>query len=134
MPFRVYVAAPYTDAPHVRAVHERLRALRMSPTSSWADHAQGEEDFSKMSAKALRAIAKRNDDALSRAHAVIALPRAGVGREMFAEVRIALSLNIPVVWVGETLCLSAFRDGVKRVATLDDALEIVQRWAARAAA
>ena len=122
MSFRVYVAAPYDDAPGVRRIHALLRYLRLEPTSSWIDLAVGPEELETLSVEELQRRAKRNDDDLESSNAVLVLPRQGAGREMFAEARLAIDRHIPVVWVGGPRSLSAFRDGVQRVEDLMEGL------------
>jgi hypothetical protein len=122
MSFRVYVAAPYEDAPGVRRVHALLRYLRLEPTSTWAEEADGPEVLEKMPLDVVRALADRNDADLESSSALLVLPRAGAGREMYAEVRLAIERNIPVIWVGGPRPLSAYRVGVARVDDLTEAL------------
>lgn len=124
---RCYVASPYDDAPLVREVHARLRALGVRPTSTWAEHATGPERLDEMPLEQLRAIAVRNDVALAESDVVMVLPREGRGREMYGEARLAVAFGIPVLWVGSTRCLTAYRAGVERVATVEDALAHVAR-------
>lgn len=124
---RCYVASPYDDAPLVREVHARLRALGVRPTSTWAEHADGPERLDEMPIDQLRAIAIRNDVALAESDIVVVLPREGRGREMYGEARLAVAFGIPLVWVGPTRCLTSYRAGVERVATLDEALSHVAR-------
>jgi len=57
----VYVAAPYMDAPLVRALHQQLTSARFTPTSSWADEATGAEALDALSPAEVRRIAKAND-------------------------------------------------------------------------
>jgi hypothetical protein len=121
----VYVAAPYVDAPIVRMVHERLRDLGITPTSRWAEEANGAEDFVKMVPDALRAVAESNDRDLTKARALLVLSRHGAGAETYAEARLALVLGKPVVWAGR-LTLSAWRTGVTRVAGIDEGIEALQ--------
>ncbi len=123
---RGYVAGPYADAPRVRQLHAELRALGIRPVSRWAEEATGPEALEELSLSAVRAIARRNDDDLLNAHFAIVLARDGAGGEMFAEVRLALDSGIPVVWVGKRRPLTAYREGVVRVASVFDALSFAQ--------
>lgn len=118
---RIYVAAPYEDAAHVRGLHERLRSLGLEPTSHWAENAAGPENFASFTPMQLRAIAESNDTDVISSTAVLVLARAGAGGEMFAEARLALFLAKPVYWVGRRT-LSSWREGVVRCEDLDDAL------------
>ena len=125
MNLNVYVAAPYEDGAFVfQGVHERLRALGMTPTSTWAEHAIGREDFSRYTPARLREFAVRNDADLRAADVALVLARAGAGGEMFAEARVAIDWGKPVVWCGR-LILSAWRSGVVRAEDLDAALSIL---------
>lgn len=122
MSLRCYVAAPFGDAPFVREVHARLRALGIEPTSAWAEHADGPELLEEMPLDDVRALAARNDHALSVSDVVLVLPREGAGREMFAESRLAVAFGIPVLWVGFPRCLTSYREGVDRFPSLEAAL------------
>lgn len=119
----VYVAAPYGDAAHVRHVHERLLSFDLVPTSRWATAAKGLEDYG-LSAAALRAAAEQNDADLRSSDFVLALARDDAGGEMFAECRIALEWDKPIVWVGRRI-LSAWRSGVVIAEDLDDAVRLL---------
>lgn len=118
---RIYVAAPYEDAGHVRDLHKRLRSLGFEPSSRWAESSRGPEDFTKYTPLQLRAIAEGNDQDVFDSDVMIVLARAGAGGEMFAEARVALGFGIPVVWVGRRT-LSAWRLGVHRVTDIDDGI------------
>lgn len=120
---KVFVAAPFEDAAFVREhVHERLCALSMTPVSRWVHEAAGPEDFSRHSPERLRRIAEQNDHDLRVSDALLLIARHGASGESFAEARMALAQQKPVVWCGQRLTLSAWRDGVRRVADLDEAL------------
>lgn len=123
----VYVAAPYDDAGYVRlSVHPMLRELGMRPTSRWAEKAAGPEDFKRMSLDAIRRAAHENDADLRGSDVLLLVDTDGSGRETYAEARVALEWSKPVVWVGPPR-LSAFRRGVVRVASLDEALRVLSR-------
>jgi hypothetical protein len=128
-PVRVYVAAPYADAPRVRAVHDELRNAGFEPTSRWADAANGPETLDVLPLSDVRAIARANDDDLQRAHFLLVLARDGAGGEMFAETRLALDSGIPVVWVGSRRPLTAYREGVVRVGDVNEALSFARSFA-----
>ena len=128
---RCYVAAPYADTDIVRSVHDRLRALDIEPTSRWADNATGPESFAGLSPEDLRGIAEANDRDLARANVVLVLSRHGAGAETYAEARYALTLGLPVVWVGR-LTLSAWRAGVTRCDGVDEGIAAVARMLAPA--
>lgn len=120
----VYVAAPYADAPVVRALHAALAAQRLKPTSTWADKAVGTDLAARadVDLDEARATLAQNDADLASADAVLVLARPGVGGEMFAEIRWAIGAGIPVIWVGRRI-LSAFRPGVTLCNDLDEALD-----------
>jgi hypothetical protein len=122
-----YVAAPYGDAPIVRKLHAHLRSLGIRPTSTWAEGATGPENLEEMPIDLVRAIAARNDHALSVSDVVVVLPREGAGREMYGEARLAVALGIPMIWVGDPRCLTAYREGVTRVPDLETALSELVR-------
>ncbi|MGZ5968079.1 MAG: hypothetical protein ACXWP4_10465, partial [Polyangiales bacterium] len=104
-----------------------LRALGIRPTSSWAEQATGPENLEEMPIELVRAIASRNDHALSVSDVIVVLPREGAGREMYGEARLAVALGIPMIWVGEPRCLTSYREGVLRVPDLESAvIELVR--------
>lgn len=115
----VYVCAPFEDGAFVRALHERLETLQLTPTSRWAEHATSREDFARYSPVQLREYARRNDADLRGSDVALVLARHGGGGEMFAEARLALEWGKAVVWVGKRHTLSAFRSGVVRTEDLD---------------
>jgi transcriptional regulator with XRE-family HTH domain len=121
--FGVYVAAPYADALHVRRVHDLLRRVAIEPTSQWAEDATGPEALDELPLSDVREMAERNDEYLLASHALLVVPRDNAGAEMFAEARIALEYEIPVVWVGARRPLSAYRPGVVRVGAISEAVE-----------
>ncbi len=118
----IYVASWYQNAPAVRDLHDRLLALGVTPTSSWASTARGAENLTAMSRAELVQIAIQNDRDLGNADAVIAIAGEGVGGEMFAELRLALMLSKPVYYVGQRRILSAYRPGVVLCADVDEAM------------
>jgi len=123
---RCYVAAPFVDAPYVREVHACLRLLGIEPSSSWAESADGEpERLDLMPLEQVRAIAERNDHALATSDVVLVLPRDGAGREMYAEARLAIAIGLEVIWVGGPRPLSAYREGVALVDTLQEAFRLL---------
>lgn len=130
---RVYVAAPYAEGPFVAAVvHPALRERDLSPTSGWAAQADGApERLERLPLDAVRAIAERNDADLASSDLVVVLGHRGTGREMYAEARIAIALGLPVVWVGPPYPLSAYREGVVRVASLEEAWPAIELLAAQ---
>jgi len=119
---RVYLAAPFVDARDVRDLDARLEALGIGVTSTWAHAASGPELLGAMPVDDVRRIALANDRDLLAAQLLVALAREGAGAEMFAEVRLALAHRIPVLWVGTRRPLSAYREGVLRVATIAEGM------------
>ena len=119
---RVYLAAPYLDAPRVRDLDTELDALGIDVTSTWAHAASGAEALGAMPVDEVRRIALANDRDLLGAHLLVALACDGAGAEMFAETRLALAHRIPVLWVGTRRPLSAYREGVLRVASLAEGM------------
>ena len=133
-PSRCYVAAPFVDAPYVREVHACLRLLGIEPSSSWAEQADGQpEQLDAMPLELVRAIAERNDHALATSDVVLVLPRDGAGREMYAEARLAIAIGLEVIWVGGPRPLSAYREGVTLVDTLQEAFRLLYERAGRVA-
>lgn len=124
MQTRIYVAAPFGRGPFVAGeVHPALAARGFSCTSSWVGSANGApERLDELPIERVRAIAERNDADLASSDLVIVLGDVGTGREMYAEARIAIALGLPVVWVGPPFPLSAYREGVVRVRSMEEAL------------
>lgn len=129
MMVRVYVAAPYLDAPLVRGLEPALVAMGAQLSAAWAKSADGPERLDAMPHATVRALAERNDRELLEAHVLLALAREGAGGEMFAEVRLALDSGIPVLWTGARGTLSAFREGVMRTRSLEEALDALESMA-----
>lgn len=127
MQTRVYVAAPFGRGPFVAGeVHPPLAARGLACTSSWVASANGApERLDELPLERVRAIAERNDADLASSDLVIVLGDVGTGREMYAEARIAIALGLPVVWVGPPFPLSAYREGVVRVRSVEEALAAV---------
>ncbi len=124
MRLRVYVAAPFARRDEVRALHGRLEALGMEPTSQWALGTEREEDLTVAMA---RALAVRNDDDVARSHALLMTAYPGEGGESFGEARLAIEWRVPVIWVGRRT-LSTFRRGVVEAANIDQALSLLHDW------
>jgi nucleoside 2-deoxyribosyltransferase len=125
-PFRVYVASPYQEARFIRStVHPMLREHGLEPVSRWAEQATGAEVLDHLSAAVAIVM---NDADVERADAVLVLPTRTGGAEMYCEMRYALTLGKPVVYVtSERVMLSAYRHGVIRVDWPRDALAELQR-------
>lgn len=122
----VYVCSPYANAAFVRVIHERLLALSITPMSTWAANAHGSEDFSRMTAEALRRAAAKNDADLMASDVALVYDPDGRGRETYAEVARALIWHKPIVWVGR-LSLSAWRSPVIRAEDLDAGIATLAR-------
>jgi hypothetical protein len=123
---KAYVASSYANAALVRdAVHSALTKRRIWPTSRWAMTATGPEDFSKMAPEALREVAESNDSDLFAADVCFVCDETRKGGETYAEARLALQWEKPVVWLGRPL-LSMWRRGVVRVDCMGDALLVLE--------
>jgi hypothetical protein len=129
-PVPIYIAAPFTDAALVRDIEPRFLPIGAESHSTWAQAANGPERLESMPLEMIQHIAAANDRDLLSAFAVIVLSRDGAGGEMFAEARLALEYGIPVVWVGRRRPLTAYRPGVVRVHTVEEAVEIVALFVA----
>ncbi len=121
---RVYVAAPFARGPFVvAAVHPALAVRGLTCTASWAAAADGApERLDALPIERVRGIAARNDADLAGSDVLLVLGDQGTGREMYAEARIAIALGLPVVWLGPPFPLSAYREGVERVVSLEAAI------------
>ena len=122
MSFRVYVAAPYSDAAHVRRVHGLLRYLRLEPTSSWAERPERPEELEALRIEDLRALAAQDEHDLASADAVLVITPNDAPRVMYAEAHFALERKTPVVWVGPSPRLAAYREGADLVDDMTEAL------------
>jgi hypothetical protein len=112
---------------NVRPALER-RGLRLS--SSWHAGPLQDPDLTRLPPRALQEIADKNDRDIAESNAMLLLYETAC-RETLCELRYALVLEIPVVLVshGETLPLSAYRDGVTRVRNLSEAVDVLAGWA-----
>lgn len=129
MGLRAFVAAPYQDSRLVRETHLRLCAVGIAPTSTWAETApDAPENLSRFSDAEKLQICDDNDRDIERADVLLLLAREDAGRECFAEARFALTLGMPVVWVGFRTS-GAWRRGVCRAPSYDHALEMLERIA-----
>ena len=120
---RVYVAAPFEYAPSVRRIHERLRALDFTPTSTWceSEYATGESERPPTEKEARTALAE-NDSMLLSSHALICISKFSQGGEMFCEfMQFYLRTVCPIVWVGPRKILSVYRHEVVYVEDVDSA-------------
>ena len=123
---KLYVIAAYSHAPQVRAIHERLRALGIEPTSSWAEEANGPEALDGLSDDECYRIWDRNRRDLDSASVALVLADTQM-REGYSEAAHAMRTGCRVVWVGRPT-LGARADSVFGsngpwfVATVDDAL------------
>jgi hypothetical protein len=126
---RVYVAAPYSTAGLIRDLHTRLRSRGLTPVSTWAERANGPEDFSMFTVEEIQGHAAHNDADLRAADVVLVIDHEGRGRETYGELRLALEWGKPAIYVGKP-SLSAWRPGVVRAADVDEAIEQLVRRAA----
>ena len=130
MSMRVYVAAPFCRAVEALAAHHALVAVGLQPVSRWVRYALESGGVDAPSPEVARHAISQNDDDVVSADAVLALSYPREGGEMFAEVRFALLLGKPVLWVQGRQILSAHRRGVVLVASLSEAVAwLVERSA-----
>lgn len=127
MSLLVYVSAPFEDDAVVRAVHDRLEDLHITPTSRWADYDMSASSFAKYAPTQLRQVAIQNDADLRGSDVVMVLARAGAGDEMFADARMAIEWKKAVVWVGKRRTLTAWRAGVVIVDDIDAGIKTLVR-------
>lgn len=127
---RVYVAAPYDMAPHVRAYHERLRGVGCHPVSQWAACARGPDNLEVLSRSELLSRIEVNDAAIEAAHVVVVFSRRFRGGETFAEAARAIIWGKPVLWCGEHI-LTTHRAGVYLCHSEQYALDALAYVAAR---
>jgi hypothetical protein len=122
----VYFCASHLDSVNVRHLQDGVRQQGLVPVSTWPYEVVGPERLDDLQLSQVRAIADRNDRDLRKAHIAVVLARDGVGAEMFAEARLALSLGIPALWVGTRRPLSAYREGVHRVDDVVHAMKVLR--------
>lgn len=127
MTMTVYVAAPFLLGGVVRAMHESMDGMGIRPTSRWAEHAIGVEDFAKYTPAQLRAFAIQNDEDIAAADVTLLYDPTGIGRETYADARLALALERTVAWCSPR-GISQYREGVVRVPSCDlhDALFVLE--------
>lgn len=127
--FPVYVAAHYSLAPMVRAIHEKLFAIGCAPTSQWARLATRTlEELEDCSPEERRILWEMNDTCIDQSEAMLVVACVNKGGETFVEVGRALGRTIPILWTGERRILSSYRQGVFRV-SLDEALRALEHAA-----
>ena len=95
----IYVIAAYAAAERVREIHASLRALGHTPTSAWADEADGPEQLDTMSDSECYAVWSANYGALGRSDGVIVLADTPM-REGWCEVAMVADAGQRVVVVG----------------------------------
>jgi len=122
---KVYVASPFALREEVKLLHEKLRGAGIDPVAQWP---YGTEKESELTTAMARELADRNDNDIMDSHAMLVLARPGQGGEMFAEVNYALRWQSPVVWTGERVILSTFRQGVLRASSMEDAITVLVSW------
>jgi len=115
----VYVAAPFARRPEVLALHGRLRAHGLEPTSTWAT---GTESEAELTPEMARRLIAQNDRDIARSSALLAIAYPGEGGEMFCEVTWAIVAGKPVYWVGSRRILSTWRPGVVVCTSVEDAI------------
>lgn len=130
----VYVASSCGNVAAVVAVHEELRVLGFTPTSTWVSYAEagnGRERLDQMPPGAIELVIRENDAAIDRADVVIVLAHPA-GKETYAEARYAWSIGRKVLWVGEPRPLTAYRSGVERFSDCATAIAWLRAYAAPA--
>jgi hypothetical protein len=118
----VYVIAAYDHAPLVRAIHSRMRALGITPTSSGAEQAHGAEQLELLSDEACARIWRRNRDDMAGARIVLVLADTPT-REGHCEADRGIGAGHRMVWVGRpTLSARASTGHIWYVDSVDAAL------------
>jgi hypothetical protein len=134
MTLPIFVSAPWQLGPMIREeLHERLAAVGLEPVSSWVQASDGQaENLETLPIEHARAACEQNDHDIHRAAAVLLLTRPGLGSASFGEVRYALALRKPVVWVGPRFNVDAKgRPGVVMVEDVDQALVVLSALRSR---
>lgn len=126
MSLRVYVASPFALREEVKALHGALRAAGLDPVARWPYGTEKEADLTTPMA---RELAARNDEDVDGSHALLVLARPAAGGEMFCEIARAVAARTPILWTGDRIILSTFREGVLRAASIEDAVAILVSWA-----
>jgi hypothetical protein len=129
-----FIAAGYSWASKVRDIHRRLRAHGITCLSTWADDADGPENFADYTDAELRLARASNYAGVEQADVVIFLADSPA-REAFLEVAAAIHQGKPIVWIGrDTLStrVEAFPT-VTRFRWTEDALSHVVANAQQAA-
>ena len=129
---KVYIIAAYAHAPAVRAIHDRLRMVGIEPVSSWAEGAHGAEELEHLTKSQCRDIWQRNDADMRSADVVMVLADTPC-REGFMEAARAYERGRQdIVWVGRpTLTARAWVDGCTTVATVDEAVAVLEGMVGR---
>jgi hypothetical protein len=130
----VFVSAPWQLGPMIREeLHDRLASVGIEPVSSWVQAADGQaENLDALTTDHARAACDQNDRDVHRASAVLLLTRPGLGSASFGEVRYALALRKPVVWVGPRFNVDAKgRPGVVPVEDVDQAIVVLSAMRSR---
>lgn len=119
----IYVAAPFEDRFTVRdEIHPKLRSLGFEPTSRWVNAAQN-----ALTPETAELAIAQNDSDIARASVMLVVPQVGRGAETFCELRLACSLDLPVVYVRNRDVLSMYRSNVVMVTDLEAAYAELQR-------
>ena len=136
MSLKVFIASRFESRLDVRELNDQLRARGMTPTATWCNAepegpaTQGvpvTDWFESLDAKTIASIIYKNDQDILSAHVMLMLAHDVGGRESYAEVARALHAGIPIVWTGPTRVLSAYRRGVKRLATGEDPVAYLEQ-------
>lgn len=123
----VYLATAYEHGDFIETIVVPMLARRgILPGSSWhlGMRESRKDDIASLPIDRIRDIALLNDCEILGAHAVlmIAQPKC---REAWCEVRLAVALEVPVVVVrgGQSLPLTAHREGVEVVETVAEGVD-----------
>lgn len=123
---KVYIATRFDRAEVIESgVATVLRRMRFETTSTWhRPPFAPKEALETVPLRIVQAIAETNDADLRSADVVLVLAVDGA-RETWAELRYALTLGKTCVVVGPPFPLSAYRHGVDRVESLNDAVALL---------
>jgi hypothetical protein len=122
---RIYLASAYGRADFIETiVRPKVEVHGFIVTSSWHEKASGPEQLDRMTEAQRQRIIEQNDHDIASADVMLLLAEAAC-RETYAEAARALILDQPVVWVGDTYPLSAYRHGVTRCSTLAAAMDVL---------
>lgn len=121
----IYIATTYQNADWVETVlRPMIEARGLSVRSTWHEKASGPERLDELPLSTVMEIAEQNDRELADADAVLVIAHERC-RETWAELRLAVILEIPAIVVGPPWPLSAYRHGVSRVRDVATAMDVL---------